>query len=109
MRTPDSFGCMLVSYLGGGRRRRAKLARISCSLFFLAPIVSECVKAEKGREGEMGRTDEVTRQSRLLLCFGRHLASPDGRRTAIRPRLLLRVRGRIETDEIHLHDGEVNA
>ena len=56
------------------------MARISCSLFFLAPIVSECVKAEKGREGEMGRTEEVTRrQSRLLLCFGRHLASPDGR------------------------------
>ena len=90
------------------------MARISCSLFFLAPIVSECVKAEKGRTGEMGRTEEVTRlrrrrRSRLLLCFGRHLASPDGRRTAIRPRLLLRVRGRIETDEIHLHDGEVNA
>ena len=84
------------------------MARISCSLFFLAPIVSECVKAEKPREGEMGRTDEVTRQSRLLLCFGRHLASPNGR-TAIRPRLLLRVKGRIETDEIHLHDEEVNA
>ena len=82
---------------GSEERRRAKLARISCSYFSLALITSEWVKAE--RRGRNGKTPwlsswevEVPRlYSRLFVVLGSTLGLDATRAEDIefRPRLLL--------------------
>ena len=81
---------------------------ISCSYFFLAVIVSEWVKAkaEKGRNGaERWRWRDGSPD---FCCASVDTWPRRGRRTEIRPRLLLGVKGQIETDETHLHIDKVN-